>query len=125
MLRRLRPFSLWIRVGLIVRDVFLLFDGDVVKLCGIKYFSALLALDILGVFVARDDFYDWVFAGGGHGWGGLNGWILPGISELVNHTFRLFSMVSGWFVDGAKLGKAGCMSVLTDVDYLGLEVSVF
>ena len=60
-------------VRLFVGNGFLFFDGYVVKLCGIKDFSALLALDELSIFVARDDFDDGVFAGGGHGWGGANG----------------------------------------------------
>jgi hypothetical protein len=46
-------------------------DGDVAKLCGIKYFSAGLALNEFGVFLSGDNFDYRVFAGGGHGgWGG-------------------------------------------------------
>ena len=60
-------------VSLVVEDTFLFFDGYVIKLCGIKDFTALLALDEFCIFVARDDFDDWMFAGGGHGWGGANG----------------------------------------------------
>ena len=52
---------------------FFLFDGDIAKLCRIKYFSAALALDEFGVFLAGDDFDDGVFALGGHGWGSANG----------------------------------------------------
>ena len=36
-----------------------------------------------------------------------------------------FSLVSGRFGCGVKNGKAGCVPVITDVHYLGLELSVF
>jgi hypothetical protein len=59
-----------------LRDLFLgrgfgeglfLFDGNIAKLCGIKYFSASLAFNKLCVFLAGDDLDDWMFALGGHG----------------------------------------------------------
>jgi hypothetical protein len=112
-------------VGFVVSDAFFLFDSYVVKLCGIKDFSALLALDILGIFVARDDFYDGVFAGGGHGWGGANGMDFARIERGCQPSIPLFSLVSGWFVSGRKIGKAGCVPVVPDVHYLGLELSAF
>ena len=52
-------------------------------------------------------------------------WILPVLDEVVNRPFPLFSLVSGWFVSGAKPGKAGCVPVVPDVHYLGLELSAF
>jgi hypothetical protein len=112
-------------VCLFVGNGFLFFDGYVVKLCGIKYFSALLALDELSIFVARDDFDDGVFAGGGHGWGGANGMDFARIERGCQPSFPLFSLVSGWFVSGRKIGKAGCVPVVPDVHYLGLELSAF
>lgn len=79
-------------VGFVIEHLFFFLDGYVVKLRGIKDFSALLALDILGVFVARDDFYDWMFAGGGHGWGGANGMDFArlecGCQPLLRSNFR-------------------------------------
>jgi hypothetical protein len=53
---------------LLVSEGLFLFDGDVTKLCRIKYFSAGLTLDKFGVFLAGDDLHDGMFAGDCH-WG--------------------------------------------------------
>jgi hypothetical protein len=45
-----------------------LFDGDIAKLCRVKDFTAILALDKFCVFLSGDDLDDGVFARGCH-WG--------------------------------------------------------
>ena len=52
-------------------------------------------------------------------------WILPVLNEVVNRPFRYFRWSAGWFVSGRKIGKAGCVPVVPDVHYLGLELSAF
>jgi hypothetical protein len=39
-----------------------LFDSHILELARLEDFAALLALDIFGVFVARDDLHSWVLA---------------------------------------------------------------
>jgi hypothetical protein len=59
------------------------FHGHVAKLCRIKDFSAVLALNEFDVVLAGDNFDDWMFAVGSHrDWGVM--WILPLSKVVVN-----------------------------------------
>ena len=64
--------ALWLLGSFLVEGLFFL-DGDVAKLCGIKDFSAGLALNKLSVFLAGDNFDDGMFARGCHRGGLSNG----------------------------------------------------
>jgi len=69
-----------------------LFNGDVTKLCRIKDFSALLALNKFGVLFAGNNFDDGMFALGGHlGRSSRMLWILPVSGHVVNSDFEWFS----------------------------------
>jgi hypothetical protein len=57
----------------VVGERVFLFDGDVDILCGIKDFSALLALNEFNIVLAGDDFDDGMFADGSHWLGSMNG----------------------------------------------------
>jgi hypothetical protein len=60
-----RGLALRLLGSFLVEGLFL-FDGDVAKLCGIKDFSAGLALNKFSVFLAGDDLDDGMFARGCH-----------------------------------------------------------
>jgi hypothetical protein len=70
---------------------FFLFYGDIAKFCRIKYFTALLALDKLCIFLAGDDLDYGMFALDCH-WGRHSRmvWILPVFAHLVNCEFSSF-----------------------------------
>jgi hypothetical protein len=76
---------------------FFLFDGNIAKLCGIKDFSAGLALNEFGVFLSGDDFDDRMFADGGHVGGVVRMvWILPVPSHVVNCVSYRFRGENVW-----------------------------
>ena len=88
-----------------------LFDGDVAKLCRIKYFSACLALNEFGVFLAGDDLDDGMFAFGGHfGEDFANGMDFARLGPPCQLSFGVFLrskiVVSWWRICGELRGAA-------------------
>ncbi len=93
-------------------EAFSLLDEHVVVLDGVEDFSAGLALDELSVFRAGDDLDDGVFAGGGHGDGGLFGGIVPRAMRDVNCRIagddaHSGCAGSGWDVNYRSAGFSG------------------
>ncbi len=94
---------------------FFLFERHVVIFSGIKDFSAVLALNELDIVLSGDNFDDGMFAQGCHGWGDVDGRILPVRTVLVNvKSLRFFVVIIGDDME-MLLDKRGCVALILDV----------
>jgi hypothetical protein len=72
------------------------FDGDVDILCGIKDFTAFLALNEFDIVLAGDDFDDGMFADGSHWLGSANGMDFARPRDSCQHRSEVFCGAEWW-----------------------------